>query len=158
MFSVPCQWKAEELLGGKPDRELKLQASYQSQRSSFHLVYFETPEGLAGSSIPGDSTSFCSSTEEGAGQFCFSIPPWAGGRACGSGFAFSIPWRGSLGAAVEGAGPSCLFQPCPPASLGCTTAALGTCRELDQGGCWAQNIPAKKGLKERMGSFPLLCD
>lgn len=104
-------------MGGKPDRELKLQASYQSRRSSFHLVYFETPEGLAGSCIPGDSTSLCSSTGMGAGQFSFSIRPWAGGRARGSGFAFSIPWRGSLGAAVEGAGPSCLFSRVLPPPL-----------------------------------------
>lgn len=104
-------------MAGKPDRELKLQASYQSQRSSFHLMYFETPENLAGSSIPGDSTSFCSSTGVGAGQFCFSIPLWAGGPACGSGFAFSIPWERIFGAAVEGAGPSCLFSRVLPPPL-----------------------------------------
>lgn len=144
MFSVPCQWKAEELLGGRPDRELKLQAPYQSQRSSFHLMYFETPENLAGSSIPGDSTSFCSSTGVGAGQFCFSIPLWAGGPACGSGFAFSIPWERIFGSCCGRSWAQLPFQPCPPASLGCTTAALGSCGELNQGGSWAQNIPAER--------------
>lgn len=157
MFSVPCQWKAEELLGGKPDRELKLQASYQSQRSSFHLVYFETPEGLAGSSIPGDSMNFCSSTGWELGSSAF--PSFLGLVAEPVALAllsaslgedlWELLWK-ELGPAAFSAASSRL----PWLHNRCSWHGWGAGPGREPG----TKHSCKKGLKERMGSFLLLCD
>lgn len=161
MFSVPCQWKAEELLGGKPDRELKLQASYQSQRSSFHLVYFETPEGFGRELHPW-----------GQHELLFIHM----GRELGSSAFPSLPGllaqplaalallSASLGEDLW----EVLWKELGPAAFSAVSSRLPwlhNCCSWHSVGSWSRerllgtkHSCKKRGLKERMGSFPLLCD
>lgn len=119
VFYVTCQWKAEVPLEGKLDRELKLQAVLSKTKEQLALSCIWNTRGFGRELGPWwqQDLLFITRGQMGAGengQFFFFPCPWASRRAHHSSFAFSISWRGYVWAVIEGASPSCVFQPSLP--------------------------------------------
>lgn len=149
VFYVTCQWKAEVQFGGKPDRELKLQAVLSKTEEQLALSCILRHQRVwQGASSAVAARSVHQQGSDGSwgkmGSSFFPYVPGPVAEPIAQALLLASVEEDVCELPLKELVPAVCFSHLLPASLGCTTTALGMCGKLDQRSSWAENLPAKR--------------